>query len=205
MFLISPELKIVFSTVATVIAVVAYIPYLIDMFKGTNKPHLYNWITIFLVTITVAYTQVIGGAGVGAIPTIIGCIVNGVILFFCFKYGTKDIVFLDKICLAISIVGVLSYVLLKTDPLISLVMVTVAEVTSFFPTFRKTRNDPYSESLPSYYFLLAKLTLILLALQSYNLLTVSYSVLWIVIFVVFLACTYYWRISRPQKQEAGKL
>lgn len=198
MLYISPELKIVFSAIATLIAVVGYLPYLIDMFRGKNKPHLYTWITIFLVTITVAYTQVIGGAGVGAIPTILGCVVNGVILFFCFKYGTKDIIFLDKICLAISILGILSYIVLRTDPVISLVIVTVAEVTAFLPTFRKTRNEPYSESLTSYYFLMAKLVLILLALESYNVLTVSYSVLWLIIFVVFLSCTYYWRALKPK-------
>lgn len=199
MLFISPELKIIFSGIATFIAIIAYIPYLIDMFKGTNKPHLYNWITIFLVTITVAYTQFIGGAGVGAIPTILGCVVNGVILFFCFKFGTKDIVFVDKVCLVISIIGVLSYVVFRADPFISLAVVTIAEVTSFFPTFRKTRNDPYSESLSSYYFLMTKLILILLALQNYNLLTVSYSVLWLGIFIVFLSCTYYWRATRPRE------
>ena len=145
-----------FSAIATIIALVAYVPYLIDMFKGTNRPHLYNWITIFLVTVTVAYTQVIGGAGVGAIPTILGSIVNGVILFYCFRYGTKDVVFIDKVCLAISILGVISYFVFRTDPLISLVVVTVAEITSFYPTFRKTHNDPYSGISPKLLLLVSK-------------------------------------------------
>jgi len=74
-------------------------------------------------------------------------------------------------------------------------IVTAAEIISFIPTFRKTRNDPYSESLTSYYLLMLKISLILVALEKYNLLTVSYSALWLVVFTVFLTCVYKWRHS----------
>lgn len=190
------DIKIIASVFASGIAVVAYVPYLIDMLRGKNRPHLYTWISIFLVTAIVAYIQLIGGAGIGAIPTIIGVFIDAIILFYCLKYGTKDVVGMDKLCLGISIVGVIAYVIFYNFPILSLAIVTAAEIISFIPTFRKTRNDPYSESLPSYYLLLLKLSLILVALQNYNLLTVSYSVLWIVVFVVFLSSTYYWRAAK---------
>jgi hypothetical protein len=193
-------IKFIAAILATGIALIAYVPYLIDMFRGKNQPHLYTWISIFLVTAVVAYIQVIGGAGIGAIPTIIGVGINGVILFFCFKYGTKDIIFIDKLCLTISILGVASYILLQHQPVIALAIVTTAEIISFVPTFRKTRNSPYSESLPSYYLLMVKLALILIALQTYNLLTVSYSLLWIIVFVVFLIAVHYWRAKQPNRQ-----
>lgn len=194
-----PEtIKIIASTLATGIAIIAYIPYLIDMFKGKNKPHLYTWISIFLITAIVAYIQLISGSGVGAIPIILGVFVDAIILFYCFRFGTKDVVFMDKVCLAISIIGVISYPILITRPIISLTIVTIAEVISFIPTVRKTRNDPYSESLTSYYLIMVKLLLILVALQKYNLLTVSYSVLWLVVFVLFLSATYYWRAGKKR-------
>lgn len=191
-------IKIIASVAATIIALVAYIPYLIDMFRGKNQPHLYTWISIFLITAVVGYIQLIGGAGVGAIPTIIGVGVDGIILFYCFKFGTKDVVFMDKVCLTGSILGIISYGALSNKPVISLAIVTIAEIISFIPTFRKTRNDPYSESLPSYYLLILKLSLILVALQNYNPLTVSYSALWILVFIVFLSATYRWRAAKPR-------
>lgn len=195
-----PEtLKLAASVVATGIAIVAYIPYLVDMFRGKNKPHLYTWISIFLITAVVAWLQLIGGAGVGAIPTICGVFIDAVILFYCFRFGTKDVVFMDKVCLAISIIGVISYLVFQQQPVISLIILTAAEIISFIPTFRKTRNDPYSESLPSYYLLMLKLALILVAVREYNWLTVSYSVLWLVVFVVFLACVYIWRSRSTRK------
>ena len=194
----SETIKIIASTIATGIAVIAYIPYLIDMFRGKNKPHLYTWISIFLITAIVAYIQLISGSGIGAVPIILGVFVDAIILFYCFRFGTKDVVFMDKICLAISIIGVISYPILITRPIISLTIVTIAEVISFIPTVRKTRNDPYSESLTSYYLIMVKLILILVALQKYNLLTVSYSVLWLVVFVLFLSATYYWRAGKKK-------
>lgn len=197
-----PTIKIIASAIATLIALIAYVPYLIDMFKGKNKPHLYTWISIFLVTSVVAYIQLIGGAGVGAIPTILGVVVDGIILFYCFRFGTKDIVLMDKICLGISIFGVISYAILNNRPVLSLIIVTIAEVISFIPTFRKTRNDPWSESLTSYYLLMIKLVLILVALQNYNVLTVSYSVLWLIVFVLFLSAMYYWRSSSKKIRAA---
>jgi len=72
-------------------------------------------------------------------------------------------------------------------------IVTAAEIISFVPTFRKTRNDPYSESLTSYYLLMLKISLILVALEKYNLLTVSYSALWFMVFTIFLTSVYRWR------------
>lgn len=188
--------KTVASAAATFIALIAYVPYFVAMLRGKNRPHLYTWISIFLITAVVAYIQVIGGAGVGAIPTILGVGVDGIILFYCFKFGTKDVVFIDKVCLGISIAGVACYAVLTERPVVSLAVVTAAEVISFLPTFRKTRNDPYSESLPSYYLVMLKLVLILVALQHYNVLTVSYSVLWITVFVIFLAATYRWRAKQ---------
>jgi hypothetical protein len=194
----SHELKIIASACATFIALIAYIPYLIDMFKGKNKPHLYTWITA-----VIAYIQVIGGAGVGAIPTILGVGVDAIILFYCFRFGTKDVVFMDKVCLAISLFGVIIYAIIHSDPLIALVIVSIAEVISFIPTIRKTKNDPYSESLTSYYLLILKLSLILVALEKYNALTASYPIMWILIFIIFLSFTHYWRSRRKPKRLKG--
>jgi len=196
------DVKLIASALAIGLTLVAYIPYILDMFKGKNKPHLYTWISIFLVTSVVAYLQVVGGGGIGAVPVVLGLAVDVVILACCFKFGTKDVVFMDKVCLALSIVGVLSYVLLTKKPLIALAIVSIAEIIAFIPTVRKTRNDPHSESLPSYYLLILKLSLIAVALQHYNWLTLSYPLMWIAVFAIFLAAVFRWRVQKvPEKRE----
>ena len=197
----SHEIKVIASVLAIGLTLVAYVPYIIDMFRGKNKPHLYTWISIFLVTTIVAYLQIIGGAGIGAVPIVLGLGVDVIILACCFKFGTKDVVFMDKVCLALSITGVMVYVLLSKQPLVSLAIVSAAEIIAFIPTVRKTRNDPYSESLPSYYLLIIKLGLITVALQHYNWLTVSYPLMWIGVFVIFLTAVFRWRSQKPPKKH----
>ena len=193
--------KLIASCAAAAIALVAYIPYLIDMFKGKNKPHLYTWVSMFLVTAVIGYIQFVGGAGMGAIPTFLGAGVDGVILFYCFRFGTKDIVRMDRFCLAASVAGITLYVALRRAPFAALAVMAVAEVISFVPTFRKTRNDPYSESLPSYYFLIVKFSLIIIAVQRYNWLTVSYPAMWGLVCILFVTMTYQWR-TKPVASRA---
>lgn len=193
-------IKVVASVLATALGIVAYIPYLIDMFRGKNKPHLYTWISFFLVTAVVSYIQFIGGGGVGTIPTVVTAIIDFIILFYCFRYGTKDMVFMDKVCLTISIIGIFTFSIFHTLPIFSLIILIIAEVISFIPTFRKTKNDPYSESLTSYYLTLLKIILILIALQNYNLLTTSYPVVWFSVFFTFLILTYYLRMKKSMSK-----
>ncbi len=197
--------KVVASGAATIIALIAYIPYLIDMFRGKNQPHLYTWISIFIITLTIAIIQLQGGAGVGVIPVFVGVGVDAVILFYCFRFGTKDIIFMDKICLVLSILGVGFYVIFSNRPFLSLAIVSIAEVISFIPTVRKTRNAPYSESLTSYYLIMLKLVLILVAIEAYNLLTVSYSVLWLIVFIMFLFAVYYWRSKAQPPRHTNSI
>ncbi|HEY1085576.1 MAG TPA: hypothetical protein VGE34_02525 [Candidatus Saccharimonadales bacterium] len=186
-------IKLVATSGAIMLGVIAYVPYLVAILHGKNKPHLYTWISITLITFVVGIIQWRGGAGIGAWPTLISACLNLIILYFTFRFGTKDIVPLDKICLGVTLFGVVVYLTLQSQPVLALSVVTIAEITSFIPTFRKTRNDPFSESLPSYYLVMLKLVLIVVALETYNFETVSYSVLWLAVFTIFLAFVHGWR------------
>ena len=160
------------------------------MFRGKNKPHIYSWTSIFLITCVVGYLQLVGGAGVGALPTLLGAIAYLAIIILCLRFGTKDRVPLDMACLGISVLGILVYVIaFRSKPEVALVIVTFAEVVGFVPTWRKTLNAPFSESLSSYYFLVSKLLLILIALKNYNFLTVANTLCWLVIMIAFICTT----------------
>ncbi len=192
------EIKLAASLIAIGISFVAYIPYVVAMARGKNKPHIYSWISIFLITCVVGYLQLIGGAGVGALPTLLGVIAYLVIIVMSLRFGTKDIVMLDLFCLIGSVLGVLAYVIFRGSPGIALVIVTLAEMIGFIPTWRKTKNAPFSESLSSYYFLVAKMLLILIALEKYNFLTAANTVCWLAVMICFIGTTLYWRHSRSR-------
>jgi hypothetical protein len=194
------DIKIIAAAVATAISIVAYVPYVVDMFRGRTKPHIYAWTSIFLITCVVGYIQLIGGAGVGAIPTLLGASVYLLIIALSLRFGTKDIVVLDIACLGLSLLGVLSYLALRGRPEVALVTVTFAEMVGFVPTWRKTRNAPFSESLSSYYFLVAKMLLILVALHKYNFLTVANTLAWLVVMFCFIGTTLFGRYVQKLKE-----
>jgi hypothetical protein len=92
------EIKIIAAVLAIAISFVAYVPYVVDMIRGRTKPHIYAWTSIFLITCVVGYLQLIGGAGVGALPTLLGASVYFLIILLSLRFGTKDIVALNQEC-----------------------------------------------------------------------------------------------------------
>lgn len=187
------HIKFIASAIASIIAVVAYVPYVFDTMRGKCQPHLYTWISWFLITMTVGIILLRGGAGIGAIPTLIGAAVNSVFVYLAMLHGTKDIVELDKICLALAIVGLGLYVGVQEHPLVALGIILLADLLSFVPTFRKTHNAPFSESLPTYYLTIVKAVLVLVALKTYTALTMAYYVVWILVISYFLLSVAVWR------------
>ncbi len=49
MDILHPNPKFIFAVVASSIGILAYLPYLKDIFAGNTKPHAYTWL-IWLIT-----------------------------------------------------------------------------------------------------------------------------------------------------------
>jgi hypothetical protein len=59
-------IKVVLSTLAIIISIIAYIPYFRDIFKGKTKPHAFSWL-IWSVMLTIAFiAQLVEEGGAGA-------------------------------------------------------------------------------------------------------------------------------------------
>lgn len=195
-------LQFLASALAILLSVGAYVPYVIAMIRGRNRPHIFAWMSICLITGVVGLIQLAGGAGLGAWPTLVGAAVYLVIVLLCLRYGTKDIVWLDGVCLGLSVLGVAAYAWLGLGAAAALTLVTIAEVVGFLPTWRKTRRAPYSEDLTSYYLLMVKLMLVIIATQQYNFLTLANIVVWMIVLSLFIFSVWRWRRLTPQAARA---
>ena len=108
------------------------------------------WINYFLITVVVAYIQVDGGAGAGAVPMIIGGIIDANTIPIVFDMPPKMMLLLiGKLCLAGAVVGVLLVCMIFRCSTCKFLWhyLTLAEVLSFCPRSEKP-NDPCSGSLP---------------------------------------------------------
>ncbi|MEK9177215.1 MAG: hypothetical protein AAB923_02870 [Patescibacteria group bacterium] len=167
------DLKLAFSIAAFVVVVVAYIPYVRDMFAGRTKPHAYTWL-IWTVTLAIAAAGLwYGGGGYAAINLTAVTVFTGGIFLLSFRYGTKNVTQGDAVLLALALVAVIPWTILK-DPTFSVIMVTVIDVAGYWPSIRKSYKEPWSEYLPTWYLFTLSALFLIFALDRYNLLTMIY-------------------------------
>ncbi len=173
---------------ASLLALVGNIPYLLDVVKGKVKPHPYTWFIWTLVSCVVFFGQVAKGAGIGAIPTAVSEMFTVIIFFLSIKYGFKNPPKTDKYFLVLALLGLIPWIITK-DPTISVITVVSIDLVAFMPTFRKTYCHPKSEAPLLYGTNALRHALALGALRSYNVATMLHSIVMIItntIMVIFI-------------------
>lgn len=138
-----------FAFVATAFALASYVPYIRDIRAGKTKPHIFSWTIWGLMTGIYFFAQLSEGAGIGSVVTGITAVICIYIVFASFKQSEKNIKTIDWICLGISLIALVSWLLTKT-PNIAVILITIADLAAFIPTFRKVYTLPYSETLATF-------------------------------------------------------
>ena len=167
------DTKIILTIIATVIGVVAFIPYLKDTFSLRTKPHAYSWL-IWTITMGTAVVGIwYGGGGWGALNLTVGTLFVFAVFLFSLKYGEKNITRSDTVILIAALLAIVVWWQLD-KPLISVLMVSAIDVIGYIPSFRKSYQEPWSETLISWILFSVSNIFAILALKEYNLLTVTY-------------------------------
>lgn len=183
------DYKFIIAVIASIITVVAYVPYFRDIFLKKTKPHLFTWLIWGITQGTATAALLYGGGKFGSISLIIGTVLVFAIFLLSFKYGTRDITKSDKIVLALALLTIVIWWQLDS-PLIAVLMVSAIDGTGYIPTVRKSFKNPWSETLSFWVWMAIVDILAIIANAEYNLLTVTYlSVLFVANVIVYLVCT----------------
>ncbi len=166
-------MKEILGLIAAALFLIGTYPYYRDIFRGITKPHLYTYIVWAIVTLLAFFGQITSGGGPGAWRTGVAGVITVGTLMLAFKYKTKDVTRFDLLCLAGAIISIIPW-LLTNDPTLSVVLATVIDVLAFFPTIRKTYNDPTTETLSSWTLNFFSHGLSILALSTYAVVTYIY-------------------------------
>lgn len=171
----SVDWKIVAAAIATVLGLLAFVPYAWELFRRRTQPHPYTWL-IWSITLGLAAAGVwSGGGGSLAIGMVINVLVVATIFGLSLMYGTKNITRFDTVLLIIALGAILIWVGLD-DPFLSVLFVTGIDLLGYIPTYRKSFNEPWSEALLAWIGFTLAYALGLLALAQYNTLTVFYPI-----------------------------
>ncbi|MBI1308938.1 MAG: hypothetical protein GC129_03625 [Proteobacteria bacterium] len=141
---------VIFTALSLVFSAGLYVYYLWTVFRGETRPHIFSWINWGIVVTVGASAQYSLGAGLSALALgfiALMCFVNVAVGFWVsrFKITQEDwLAFLA----ALATVPVWAF---TRNPLAALFLVIIIDAFSFFPTFRKSFQQPYSEP-PLFYF-----------------------------------------------------
>lgn len=165
--------KTIFAILSSLVGISCFIPYTIDIFKGTTKPHSYSWLIWTILQVVGVIAMFNSGAGAGIASLAIGASFCGFIFILSLKRGTHNIKVFDKICLAGALIAIIVYFFLH-NPLLSIIIIVITDFVGFLPTFRKSYEEPETESASTYSLSSISSILALLALSSLTITTSLY-------------------------------
>lgn len=164
---------------AVALTFLAYIPYYRDIIRGKTHPHVYSWSLWGLLTILIVALQIKGGAGVSTLVTAsAGLLCLGVIILS-LKKGKKDIAVSDTVTAILALVAI-GFWLVANKPVASITLVVIADLLAFYPTVRKSWNQPYAETLSLFATNTIRFMLALVAIEHYTLLAMMWPAAWVV-------------------------
>lgn len=174
---------------ATVISVIAFFPYLRDIFRKKTQPHSYTWLIWTILQVTGVVAMFNNGAGIGALALTVGAVFCGYIFILSLKYGTKNITLFDIICLIGALTAIAVYLFLH-NPVLSVILITVTDFVGFLPTLRKAYAEPYSETLSLYVLGVVWSAFNIIAIATYSITTTLYPSC--ILFANMICCCMLW-------------
>ena len=177
-------MKQVLGLLAVVVAFVGYIPYLRDTIIGKTKPHIFSWFLWFLASFIAFGLQWSKGAGAGSYANFAMGLICLVLFVLSFKNGTKNIRKADIVSLVLAIVAIFLW-LVVDQPVWSIILIVIIDIFSFTPTFIKSWDKPYEETLITWFLTIIRQILILLSIAEINFVTVFFPSYALVVNIAF--------------------
>jgi hypothetical protein len=120
-----------------------------------------------------------GGVSYGTLGYVVGTALVFLTFLFSLKYGTKNIKRSDAGALLAALVAIFVWWGLE-NLLLAVLMVTIIDIVGYFPTARKSFEEPWSETISFWAIMAGVNILVLISIAEYNFLTVAYPVVLVV-------------------------
>lgn len=179
-------MKIVFALLSSLFAIWAFIPYLRDMFRGKTQPHGFTFLIWGITQGTSTAILLHGGGSWGALGSMFTVSLSIVVFVLSFWYGTKNIKPIDWLVLGIALGAILIWWGLSS-PVAAVLLLAGIDLIGYIPTYRKTYEEPWTETLQVWIISSFAVFLAILALGEYNMLTMTYLLTILVANVILVA------------------
>jgi hypothetical protein len=162
------------STVAIILTVAAFAPYIRAIIRGVVRPHIFSWVIWGTTTFVVFLAQLEEKGGAGAWPTGFSAMLAIFIALLAWvKRADVSIGRLDWIFFAAAMSS-LPLWFFTADPLWAVVLLTTVDILGFGPTVRKAWRLPHSESLLFFALFTVRNLVAISALANFSVATVLF-------------------------------
>lgn len=167
------NLSMALALLGSVLANISFVPYFFDIIKGRTRPHAVSWLIWSITQGVGAAALWEGGATFAAIGvTLTTVLVLGIFLLSFIK-GSRKISPADAVVLSLAVFALIGWALLD-HPVWAVLLASFIELLGFIPTYIKAYKEPASEHFPSWLIYCVGMTLMLITLPEYTLLTTVY-------------------------------
>lgn len=180
------EIKELIGAAAVILGLIGYVPYILDILRGTTRPHVYTWFVWGVIGFVIFALQYTAGAGPGAWVGLVMSILSFLVCALGLRHGKRDITYGDTAFLIVSLIA-LGCWLLVDQPVLAMVLLVVTSILSFIPTVRKSWHDPHSETLTTYITIALRHLLSFFAITNYSILTWLFPVTFTITNLAFIA------------------
>ena len=183
------ELKLLFSIIWIILVIWAFWHYYYSIFKWETKPHIYTWLTFFLLLTASFFIQAKHWWWLWTYVILVNLIWCIIAFLLSLYYWNKEITKLDTLFLLWGIITIIFWLILK-QPIISTILIIVIDFFALLPTYRKTWNKPYDETIVIYIISGFIFLSSLLAIENYNFLTTWHQIAiilfdwWLVLYIL---------------------
>lgn len=193
--------KSTFAALATLVGILAFLPYLYRTLNGRVRPHALSWTLWGTTTLIVFLAQREAGAGVGAWPIGISAMIAYLIAVVAsIKRGSVPIATSDWVFFLAALSAIPLWYL-TDDPMMAVIVVTAIDVIGFAPTLRKAVIAPESESAVFFSLVVLRNLLVLMALEEYSITTalfpISIGMMCLVVVLLLLSRRLDWSRLKP--------
>lgn len=164
----------------------ANIYYIVTIFRGQTKPHIYSWLLWFIVSCIVLTIQVQNWAWWWALSLGLGLLINACVTVLSLKYGEKHITKLDTISFFITLCIIPIWLWAKME-LLAVLLASLIDMISFFPTVRKSFTSPREENLLPYIASMITYALAIALVGEMNIINVYYPAFISVLNIFFIS------------------
>lgn len=194
--------KTFFGITASVLVLVSYGFYIIDILDKKTKPHIFTWGLWFLIIFILFLLQVSKGAGAGSLPTLfVAILCLTVFILSLIKEDDKNIKKVDIVFLFLTLSAIPIW-LLAEAPAVSTGLLILVYSLAGQATLRKSWIDPHSETISLWAINSFRALISILALSEYNFVTLAFPVL---VFVSALGFSIILIIRRRQVTKKNNL